>query len=159
VESETLHLKRLGMSFQRIAEHLVAVAQEHESAVVPIPEELRFPPGYSISPQAVHRAFRRALMRLPNLAAAEFRKLDTERCEDFLLSLQPGIRKGDPRSIEVGVKVLAYKAEINGYKAPAKVEMTAETSGVMSLEDFRKMCDEADRKAESEIPKADGRNN
>jgi hypothetical protein len=109
VESETLHLKRLGMSFQRIAEHLVAVADGHQQAMVPIPEHLRFPQDYSISPQAVHHAFRRALVRLPNIQAAELRKLDSERCEDFLLSLQPGIRKGDPRSVEVGVKVLAYK--------------------------------------------------
>jgi len=34
------------------------------------------------------------------------------------------IRQGDPRSIEVGVKVLTHKAEMNGYKAPARVDMT-----------------------------------
>jgi hypothetical protein len=42
----------------------------------------------------------------------------------MFLSLQAGIRKGDPRSIEVGVKVLAHRAEMNGYKAPARVDMT-----------------------------------
>ena len=42
----------------------------------------------------------------------------------MFLSLQTGIRQGDPRSIEVGVKVLTHKAEMNGYKAPARVDMT-----------------------------------
>jgi phage FluMu protein gp41 len=74
--------------------------------------------------QAVHRAFRRAIVRLPNTEAAELRKLDSERLEEMFLSLQAGIRQGDPRSIEVGVKVLTHKAEMNGYKAPARIDMT-----------------------------------
>ena len=123
VETETLHLKRLGMGYQAIADHIVGVAHGQQKAIVPVPEAVIFSEGYSISAQGVHRAFRRALVRLPNAEAAELRKLDSERLEDMLLSLQPGIRQGDPRSVEVAVKVLAHKAEINGYKAPARVEM------------------------------------
>ena len=53
------------------------------------------------------------------------RKLGVPRhLEEMFLSLQAGIRKGDPRSIEVGVKLLVHKAEMNGYKAPARVDMT-----------------------------------
>jgi len=124
VETETLHLKRLGMGYQAIADHIVGVAHGQQKALVPVHEGVIFSEGYSISAQAVHRAFRRALVRLPNAEAAELRKLDSERLEDMLLSLQPGIRQGDPRSVEVAVKVLAHKAEINGYKAPARVEMS-----------------------------------
>lgn len=124
VEAETLHLKRLGMGYQAIADHIVEVAQVRQKAMAPVPQDAQFPEGYQISMQAVHRAFRRAIARLPNAEAAQLRKLDSERLEDMFLSLQAGIRKGDPRSIEVGVKVLAHEAEINGYKAPARVEMT-----------------------------------
>ena len=124
VETETLHLKRLGMGYQAIADHIVGVAHGQQKALVPVHEGVIFSEGYSISAQAVHRAFRRALVRLPNAEAAELRKLDSERLEDMLLSLQPGIRQGDPRSVEVAVKVLAHKAESNGYKAPARVEMS-----------------------------------
>ena len=123
VEAETLHLKRLGMGYQAIADHIVGVAHGQQKAIVPVPEAVMFSEGYGISAQAVHRAFRRAIVRLPNAEAAELRKLDSERLEDMLLSLQPGIRQGDPRSVEVAVKILAHKAEINGYKAPARVEM------------------------------------
>jgi phage FluMu protein gp41 len=60
------------------------------------------------------------------------------------LALQPGMRKGDPRSIEVAVKVLIHKSEINGYKAPAKVEMTGKQSGPLAIETLRKLCEEAE---------------
>jgi hypothetical protein len=124
VEAETLHLKRLGMGYQAIADHIVEVAQGRQKAMAPVPQEAQFPEGYQISTQAVHRAFQRAIVRLPNAEAAELRKLDSERLEEMFLSLQAGIRQGDPRSIEVGVKVLVHKAEMNGYKAPARVDMT-----------------------------------
>ena len=39
VEAETLHLKQLGMSFQAIADHIVAVARQQRKATVPIPQE------------------------------------------------------------------------------------------------------------------------
>jgi len=144
VEAESLHLKRLGMSFQVIADHIVAVAHGEQQAMVPVPEHAPFNEEYSISAQAVHRAFRRGIARLPNTEAEAYRKLDSERCEDMFLSLQPGIRKGDPRSVEVGVKVLAHKAEINGYKAPAKVEMTGRQGGPLTIETFRKLCEEVE---------------
>lgn len=124
VETETLHLKRLGMGYQAIADRIIGVAQGTQKAFVPVPQDAHFPQGYQISIQALHKAFRRAIVRLPNAEGAELRKLDTERLEDMLLSLQKGIRQGDPRSIEVGVRVLTQKAELNGYKAPARVEMS-----------------------------------
>ena len=127
VETETLHVKQLGMSFQAIADHIVGVAQGSQKAFVAVPQDIHFPDGYRISLQAVHRAFRRAIVRLPNAEAAELRKLDSERLEEMLLSLQAGIRQGDPRSIEVGVRVLTHKAELNGYKSPARVEMSGTT--------------------------------
>jgi hypothetical protein len=40
--------------------------------------------------------------------------------------------------------VLAHKAEINGYKAPAKVEMTGKQGGPLAIETFRKLCEEVE---------------
>jgi len=131
VESETLHLKRLGISYQAIANHIVDVAQGRQKAMVPIPEGVLFPENYRISMQAVHRAFRRAITRVPNAEATELRKLDNERLDEMLLSLAPGIRQGDPRSVEVGVRVLVHKAELNGYKAPARIDMTSTQLNLM----------------------------
>src|ERR1700687_5174016 len=69
VEAETLHLKRLGMSYQVIADHIVGVARGQQQAMVPIPEHAPFPEEYNISAQAVHQAFRRGIARLPNTEA------------------------------------------------------------------------------------------
>jgi len=143
LEAETLHLKRLGMSYQLIADHIVGVAHRRQQAMVPIPEQVRFSADYRISAQAIHRAFQRAIDRLPNAEALELRKLDSERCEDMYLSLQAGIRNGDPRSVEAAVKVLTYKAEINGYQVPAKIEMTGRNGGPLAVETFRRMLAEA----------------
>ena len=120
VEAETLHLKRLGMGYQAIADHIVEVAHGRRKAIVPVPQDLQFPQDYQISMQAIHRAFRRAIVRVPNAEATELRKLDSERLEEMFLSLQAGIRQGDPRSIQAGVRVLAHKAEMNGYKTPTR---------------------------------------
>lgn len=155
IEAESLHLKRLGMSYAVIADHIVKTAHGQQQAMVPIPEHVRFSDDYSISAQAVHRAFRRGIARLPNTEAEAYRKLDTERCEDMFLSLQPGIRKGDPRSVEVGVKVLVHKAEINGYIAPTKVEMTGKEGGPLEIETFRKLCEEAAGEADEDHDKID----
>jgi hypothetical protein len=156
VEAETLHLKRLGMSYQAIADHIVGVAHGKQQAVVPLPEYASFSEDYRISAQAVHKAFQRGILRLPSAEAAELRKLDNERCEDMYLALQPGMRKGDPRSIEVAVKVLVHKSEINGYKAPAMVEMTGKQGGPLAIETFRKLCEEAeDEGVEDQDPSND----
>ena len=155
VEAETLHLKRLGMSFQMIADHIVGVGHGQQQAMVPIPEHAPFAEDYSVSAQAVHRAFQRGIARLPNTEAGAYRKLDTERCEDMFLSLQPGIRKGDPRSVEVGVKVLVHIAEINGYKAPAKVEMTGKQGGPLTIETFRRLCEEAEGEEGDDLDSGD----
>jgi hypothetical protein len=124
VEAETLHLKCLGMGYQAIADHIVEVAHGRQKAMVPVPQDVYFAEGYQISLQAVHRAFKRAIDRVPNTEVSELRKLGNERLEDMFLSLQPGIRTGDPRSIQAGARVVELHAELNGYKAPDRVDIT-----------------------------------
>jgi hypothetical protein len=130
VEGETLRLKQLGMSYEAIADHIVGVAHGRQKAMVELPEALEFPAGYRISLQAVHRAFARAITRLPNAEATAHRKLDTARCEDMYFSLQAGIRRGDPKSIDVGVRVLEHKARINDYLVAAKLEIKGDGSAI-----------------------------
>jgi hypothetical protein len=144
VEAQALRLKWLGLSFDAIAEQITKVGRGEARGTVTMPGEVTFPPDYHISRQACCKAFRKAIMREPSLQAEEMRVVDTGRCEDMYLSLQPGIRKGDPRSIEVGVKVLAHEAEINGYKAPARVEMTGKDGGPLTIEAFRRLCEAAE---------------
>jgi hypothetical protein len=148
VEAETLHLKRLGMSYQTIAEHLMGVARGQRQAVVPVPAEGQFPDEYRISMQAVHLAFKRALVRLPNAEAAELRKLDSERLEEMFLALQAEIRKGDSKAIDAGVRVLAHKARLNGYEAPRSIELGGKEGGAIPIEVARRVLEELDHEKE-----------
>jgi hypothetical protein len=124
IEGETVHLKRIGFSFEAIAEHLNRVGRGQEQPAVALPKNVTFPLEYTISRQACHKAFGKAIAREPTLEVEEMRRLDTARSEEMLSNLQPKIRKGDPRAIEVGIRVLDHAARINGYAAPHKHELT-----------------------------------
>ena len=133
IEAECLHLKRIGLTFDAIAEQIARIGKRQAQPIVEIPEGVTFPPDFQISRQAIHKAFRRAIAREPSLAVEEFRKLDTDRSEEMFLNLQPGIRKGNPRSIEAGVKVLRHSAQINGYAAAQRHELTGKDGSPLTL--------------------------
>jgi hypothetical protein len=123
----------MGLSFDAIAEQISRVARAEAQAMVAIPQGVTFPPDYTISRQACHEAFRKAIAREPALEVEEFRKLDTVRCEDLFMNLQPAIRKGNARAVEVGIKVLDHTAKINGYGAPQKHELTGKDGKPLTL--------------------------
>jgi hypothetical protein len=133
VEAETLSLKRMGLSFDAIAEQIGRVGRGRAQALVEIPAGLTFPPDYTISRQACHKAFKKAIAREPSLELEEFRKLDTERAEEMFMNLQPAIRKGNPRAIEIGVKLLDHTAKIQGYASPQRHELTGKDGQPLTL--------------------------
>ncbi len=133
VEAETSHLTRMGLSCDAIAEQITRVGRRQAQAIVTMLDGTTFPPDFQISRQACHKAFKKAVAREPSLAMEEFRKLDSARCEEMFLNLQPGIRKGNPRSVEAGVKVLRHTAQINGYAAPQRHELTGKDGKPLTL--------------------------
>jgi len=133
IESEAIRLKGMGLSFDAIAEQITNVGRGQARAIVPVPDGVTFPPDFKISRQACHKDFQKALAREPSLAVEEFRKLDTARCEEMLFNLQPGIRKGNPRAVEVGIKLLSHQARINGYAAPQRHELTGKDGKPLTL--------------------------
>jgi hypothetical protein len=133
VEAEAVHLKRMGLSFDAIAEQISRVGRGQAQPITPIPEGLSFPPDYQISRQACHKACRKAIAREPSLEVEELRKIDHARSEDMLMNLQPAIRKGNARAIETGIKVLDHQAKINGYAAPQRHELTGRDGKPLTL--------------------------
>ena len=117
LEGEVLRLKRLGFSYEAIAQQITEVGRRQKAPVTPLPEDVIFAPDYKITAMGCHKALSRALKRAPTLEADEMRRLDTDRCEDMFLSLTPAIRQGDPQAVRAAVQVLALKAGINGYKS------------------------------------------
>ncbi len=63
VEAETIHLKRMGLSFDAIAEQIARAGRRQAQAIVTIPEGVTFPPDFQISRQACHKAFKKAVAR------------------------------------------------------------------------------------------------
>ena len=133
VEDETIHLKRMGLSFEAIAEQITRIGRKQTSAMTAMPEGLTFPTDYTITRQACHQAFRKAIAREPSLEVEEFRKLDTERAEEMLMNLQPAIRKGNPRAIEIGVKLLDHMTKTNGFASPLRHELTGKDGQPLTL--------------------------
>jgi hypothetical protein len=133
VEAESLRLKQMGLSFDEIARQITRVGRGQAAPMVNLPEGVTFPADYTISKQAIFKAMRRALAREPALAAEEYRMVDTMRCEEMFSNLQPAIRKGNPRSIETGIKVLRHAAYLNGYAAPQRHELTGKDGAPLTL--------------------------
>jgi hypothetical protein len=67
------------------------------------------------------------------MAVEELRKVDTARSEEMWMNLQPAIRKGNARAMEVGVKVLDHTAKIQGYALPQKHELTGKDGKPLTL--------------------------
>jgi hypothetical protein len=132
-EAEISRLKTMGLSFEEIAEAITRVGRGEAQPMIPVPPGVSFPPGYTLSKQACHKAFTRALAKQPTIAIQELRKVDYARSEEMFLNLQPGIRKGNTRSIDVGLKVLDHTARIQGYTAPQKHELTGKDGRPLTL--------------------------
>jgi len=113
VEAEALRLKQMGMSYEAIATHITAVGRG-EQPVVPLLDGVTFPTNYKISKPSVFLAVKAALAAAPRHEAEEYRQLQTDRCEEFLLALQPGIRTGSPPHVSSAVKVLQHQADLQG---------------------------------------------
>jgi hypothetical protein len=133
IESEVIHLKRIGLAFDAIADEITLVGRGQAKPMVVIPPGVAFPPDYQISRQACHKAFKRAIAREPSLELEELRRLDNARCEEMLMNLQPAIRKGNPHAIEVGIKVLDHAVKINGYGAAQKHELTGKDGKPLTI--------------------------
>jgi hypothetical protein len=133
VEAETLHLKRMGLSFEGIAEQIKRVGRGQAQAMTAISDGITFPADYTITKQACHKAFRKAIAREPSLEVEELREVDNSRSEEMFFNLQPGIRKGNLRAVEVGIRLLDHTAKINGYAAPQKHELTGKDGKPLTL--------------------------
>ncbi len=133
IEAETIGLKRMGLSFDAIAEQIGRVGRREASAIVTVPDGVAFPSAFRISRQAVHKAFKRAIAREPALELEELRKLDMVRCEEMFMNLQPGVRKGNVRAVEASIKVLDHAAKINGYAAAQRHELTGKDGKPLTL--------------------------
>ena len=143
LERECLRLKKLGISYAAIADLInqTAAGKQGTGAVLPDPDFVTLPPGYTTTAMTCCRAVRRALDREPAQAAEEYRKLDTARLEDWLLALAPGVRKGDALAIRTSLELIRHKADLNGYGPSKKSEGTT-VNQTLILQQVNELVDE-----------------
>src|SRR5580704_14181752 len=67
VEAETLHLKKMGLSFQDIADRITSIGRGQAQPMTKIAEGISCQADYRISKQACHRAVKKAIARNPLL--------------------------------------------------------------------------------------------
>ena len=160
LERECLRLKKLGISYAAIADLInqAAAGKQGTGVVLPDPDIVSLPPGYTTTAMTCCRAVRRALDREPAQAAEEYRDLDTARLEDWLLALAPGVRKGDTLAIRASLELLKHKADLNGYGPSKKSEGTT-VNQTLILQQVNELVDEQAgvRAIEARISMAVGR--
>jgi len=116
VEASCIRLKRDGASFREIARLLTEAGNGDVIVLSRLPEpDFIFPSRYRISAKACHKAFWKAMYRLPNHEAAEAIKLEVRRCEEMYARLAAGIARGNPASMDSALKILERKARVLGY--------------------------------------------
>ena len=144
---EALRQLTLGLTYRQIAQVIVDIARGVKDAAsvgIELPAHVSFPPGYTLTPKRVHDLVQRALDRVPVLEAPAVRKLEMARLEEMWARLQPGMRKGDVRSIEAGITVMERKARLLGLDMPQKVAITDPDGGI-PLETIRRVMERVDR--------------
>ncbi len=146
VEREVIRLKRMGVaSFETLADLLTRAGRGEFVPTVSLPEGVTFPPDYLISKMGAFKAYRRRMEREPSFEAREHRRLDADRCEEMYFSLQPGIKKGDPKAIEAGVRVLMLKSKVIGYEAPTKIELLGNNTAPIPIALVREIIDRSEK--------------
>ena len=104
----------MGMSYEAIATHITAVGRGLKPPLIALLDGVTFPINYKISKVSVYLAVKAALAAAPRHEAEEYRQLQTDRCEELLFALQPGIRAGSPPHVSSAVKVLQLQADLQG---------------------------------------------
>lgn len=100
-ERQVLEFRRGGMTFDLIAERV----------------------GFS-SGSGAHHAFRRALLRTLQEPAEAVRELEIDRLDRLQAAVWGNALKGDTRSVEAVLRIMARRASLLGLDAPQKVEAT-----------------------------------
>ena len=67
LEREVLRLKRLGFSYEAIAQQVTEVGRGQKVPLAPLPDDVAFPSDYKITAMGCHKALSRALKRAPAL--------------------------------------------------------------------------------------------
>jgi predicted transcriptional regulator len=88
---------------------------------------------FGVSQQAVSKALLKYLRNLPQESADELRRIEAERLDALYVALAPGIAEGDPRCIEVAVRISERRSKLLGLDVPTKYRGPADGAPVVNI--------------------------
>lgn len=91
----------------------------------------------------IKRGLAQAVTEL-HLETTELREQTSQRLDDYLLRLQPGISVGDPKAIHAAIRIEEFRARLYGYQEPERHEVI--TVDALDVE-RRRLLDEINRRA------------
>jgi hypothetical protein len=109
-QKQSLELRMAGASFDQIGQAL----------------------GYS-SPSSAYRAVMAALAKVPEPEVKSYRIVNVERLNKLRLNNWQSAQNGDPKAIEVELKIQQEEARLLGLYAPTKTEWAGESGGPVQL--------------------------
>ncbi len=98
-QGEALRLRLTGMGYADIAQAM----------------------GYA-TPSGAHQAVQKALQRTVQEPADELRKIECDRMDAMLAHMWPRVQTGDPRAVEVAMKLAERRAKLLGLDAPTQLD-------------------------------------
>ena len=109
-QKQALELRLAGASFEQIGQAL----------------------NYSCASSA-YRAVQSAIAKVPEPAVREYRLVNTWRLNRLRINNWQAAQSGDPKAIEVELKIQQEEARLLGLYAPTKTEWTGEAGGPVQL--------------------------
>ena len=109
-ELEALKYRKLGMSYQQIADRM------------------------DMSLAGAYKAVKRAIARITKEAddvAEEVRAIELQRLDELTLTYQPRAMKGDEKAAKLVIQVMDRRAKLLGIDAPSKQEISGDISPVI----------------------------
>lgn len=89
------------------------------------PEDIATELNY-VSPAAASADIYEALAKqltTPDHSIEVLREIECRRMDQMLLALQPGIERGNPRSVEIAIRILERRAKMLGLDSATKVQL------------------------------------
>lgn len=133
IDAEIVRLKQAGFDDQFIAMHVEACGRGDPEALAMLSRSnpidgIAFPPDFAFSTEEVRERSRLALADIVLPELAEWRELTNPRCERLWLAAQPGITKGEPAAISVGLRILIFQGQMLGFEGSEPMPENTATS-------------------------------
>jgi hypothetical protein len=118
------------------------------------PEDIAAELGY-VSPAAASADIYEALAKqltTPDHNVEILREIECKRLDMMLLALHPGIERGNPRSVEIAIRILERRAKMMGLDSATKVELlTVDDIDAQIAKLTEKMTERAESAIDEEI--------